>query len=68
MIAQAYFMEGDLKQAQLFAKRAQTKLPLRHARMAEERRHHQLQTADLIAAAIQARQPRQLLSRGPSCP
>ena len=26
MIAQAYFMEGDLKQAQLFAKRAQTKL------------------------------------------
>jgi len=27
MIAQAYFMEGDLKQAQLFAKRAQTKLP-----------------------------------------
>ncbi|CAN1724333.1 M48 family metallopeptidase [Hyphomicrobium sp. 1Nfss2.1] len=27
MIAQAYFLEGDLKQAQLFAKRAQTKLP-----------------------------------------
>jgi predicted Zn-dependent protease len=27
MIAQAYFMEGDVKQAQLFAKRAQTKLP-----------------------------------------
>lgn len=26
MIAQAYFLEGDLKQAQLFAKRAQTKL------------------------------------------
>ncbi len=26
MIAQAYFMEGDVKQAQLFAKRAQTKL------------------------------------------
>jgi len=27
MIAQAYFLEGDLKEAQLFAKRAQTKLP-----------------------------------------
>ena len=27
MIAQAYFLEGNLKQAQLFAKRAQTKLP-----------------------------------------
>jgi predicted Zn-dependent protease len=27
MIAQAYFLEGDVKQAQLFAKRAQTKLP-----------------------------------------
>ncbi|MDP1910596.1 MAG: M48 family peptidase, partial [Hyphomicrobium sp.] len=27
MIAQAYFMEGDVKQAQLFAKRAQTQLP-----------------------------------------
>jgi predicted Zn-dependent protease len=27
MIAQAYFIEGDLKQAQLFAKRAQQKLP-----------------------------------------
>jgi predicted Zn-dependent protease len=27
MIAQAFFLEGDLKQAQLFAKRAQTKLP-----------------------------------------
>ncbi|MEI9900386.1 MAG: M48 family metalloprotease [Hyphomicrobium sp.] len=26
MIAQAYFLEGDLKQAQLFAKRAQTRL------------------------------------------
>jgi predicted Zn-dependent protease len=26
MIAQAYFLEGDLKQAQIFAKRAQTKL------------------------------------------
>jgi predicted Zn-dependent protease len=26
MIAQAYFLEGDVKQAQLFAKRAQTKL------------------------------------------
>ena len=26
MIAQAYFLEGDLKQAQLFAKRAQTQL------------------------------------------
>jgi len=27
MIAQAYFLEGDLKQAQTFAKRAQSKLP-----------------------------------------
>jgi len=26
MIAQAYFLEGDLKQAQIFAKRAQTQL------------------------------------------
>ena len=26
MIAQAYFLDGDVKQAQLFAKRAQTKL------------------------------------------
>jgi predicted Zn-dependent protease len=26
MIAQAYFIEGDVKEAQLFAKRAQTKL------------------------------------------
>ena len=26
MIAQAYFIEGDLKQAQIFAKRAQSQL------------------------------------------
>lgn len=26
MIAQAYFLEGDIKQAQIFAKRAQSKL------------------------------------------
>ena len=32
MIAQAYFLEGDLKQAQLFAKRAQNEAALRHAR------------------------------------
>ena len=34
MIAQAYFLEGDLKQAQLFAKRAQTQAALGNAGMA----------------------------------
>ena len=32
MIAQAYFIEGDFKQAQIFAKRAQTQAALGHAR------------------------------------
>ena len=43
MIAQAYFIEGDLKQAQIFAKRAQSQLRSGTPGMVEKRRHNQLQ-------------------------
>ncbi len=68
MIAQAYFLEGDRETGAAVRQACANEAALGYAGMAEERRHHQLQTADVIAAAAKAQSRDSSFKRPRQCP